>query len=131
MEIIFEVLFQFLFEFLLQIVFEGLVEVGLHGLADVFKSEKDRNPVLSFIGYLILGLITGAASLWVFPHSFIRSSRLHGISLIITPLLAGLLMSAIGNLRERKGKAIIRLDTFSFGFIFAFGMAVVRLVYTK
>lgn len=52
-------------------------------------------------------------------------------SLLITPLLAGLSMSGIGVLRERKGKTIIRLDSFSFGFIFAFGMALVRFMYTK
>lgn len=33
-----------------------------------------------------------------------------------------------GILRERKGKTIIRLDTFSFGFIFAFGMAQIPIV---
>ena len=131
MEIIFEFLFQFIFEFLLQIVFEGLVELGLHGIANVFKSEKERGPVLSFIGYLILGLIAGALSLWIFPNSFVRSSRFHGISLIVTPIMAGLAMSGIGILRERKGKATIRLDSFSYGAVFAFGMALVRFGWTK
>jgi hypothetical protein len=40
-------------------------------------------------------------------------------------------MSGLGWLRKRQGKVVLRIDTFSCGFIFAFGIALIRLVYTK
>jgi len=45
--------------------------------------------------------------------------------------LAGFAMSAIGWIRRRQGKLLIRLETFSAGFIFAFAMALIRLLLTE
>jgi len=76
-------------------------------------------------------VFVGFLSILIFPNSFVRSSNLHGISLLITPVLAGFTMSAIGWFRARQGKSLIRLETFSCGFIFAFGMALIRLLFTS
>jgi hypothetical protein len=130
MEFIFEVFFSFLFEFLLQIFGQLLIELGLRGLGESFVRGEERNPILAAIGYGLLGLILGGLSLLVFPEPFVRSERFHGINLIITPVLTGLAMSAIGRLRERQGKTTIRLDSFVYGFLFAFFMALVRFMYT-
>jgi len=72
----------------------------------------------------------GCFSVWLFPRSFVRSESLHGINLLITPLVSGLAMSALGKLRQRQGKTLLRLDSFVYGFLFAFAMALVRFVYT-
>jgi hypothetical protein len=56
--------------------------------------------------------------------------KFHGISLIITPVLAGLTMWGVGRIRRRRGEAVMRLDTFGYGFIFAFGMALIRYLFT-
>ncbi|MBC7923715.1 MAG: hypothetical protein H7Z75_21780 [Ferruginibacter sp.] len=130
MEFIFELLFQVILEFVLQIFGEVLIELGLHSLAKPFKEREARNPLLAFIGYVLLGSAVGGLSLLVFPKSFVRSSRLHGISLLITPLLAGIAMSGLGWLRLRQGKRLLRLDSFVYGAIFAFGMALVRFLFT-
>ena len=130
MEIIFEFLFQIVFELVLQIFGELLVELGVRSLAEPFREREARNPFLAFVGYAFLGFIVGGLSLLVFPQSFVRSSNLHGISLFITPTLAGLVMSGVGWLRHRQGSRVIRLDSFSYGFIFAFGMALVRFLFT-
>ena len=130
MGVIFELLLQFFFEFVLQIIGELLVELGLRSLAEPFRDRETRSPLLTFAGYALLGLAVGGLSLLVFPDSFVRSASLHGISLLITPALAGLAMSGLGWLRNRQGQRLIRLDTFSYGFIFAFGMALVRFLFT-
>ena len=67
----------------------------------------------------------------VFPKAFVRSENLHGISLVITPVLAGLAMAAIGWVRERRGKPVVRIENFAFGFVLAFGIAVIRFYFTE
>jgi hypothetical protein len=131
MEILFELFFEVILEFLLQVVAELLWELGLRGLAEVFRKRETHSPVLAFLGYALLGLLTGGLSLLIFPHRFIRRTTFHGISLVITPLLAGLAMSGVGMLRRRQGKSVMRLDSFSYGFIFAFGMALIRFLFAS
>ena len=130
MEIIFEFMSQIFLEFVLQIFGELLVELGLRSLAEPFRERETRNPFLAFFGYAILGFLVGGLSLSIFPQSFVRSSGLHGINLFITPILAGLVMSGVGWLRHRHGGSVMRLDSFGYGFIFAFGMSLVRFLFT-
>ena len=130
MELIFEFFVSFFFEFLLQIAGELLIDLGLRSLGEPFVRREDRSPILAAIGYVLLGLIFGFLSLFVFPEPFFQSERFHGINLIITPVLTGLAMGQIGRLRERQGKTVIRLDSFIYGFLFAFAMALVRFYYT-
>lgn len=130
LEILFEFFIQIVLEFFLQVFGELLIELGLRSLAEPFGEREARSPVLAFIGYAILGLIAGGISLLVFPHAFVRSTKLHGISLLISPVLAGGAMSLFGAWRRRRGEKLLRLDSFAYGFIFAFGMALVRFLFT-
>ncbi|HEX7332600.1 MAG TPA: hypothetical protein VF290_13940 [Pyrinomonadaceae bacterium] len=131
MEIIGELLLQLILEVLLQVLGELLAEVGLRSFAEPFVKREERNPILAGIGYCLLGLIFGGLSLLIFPDAIVRSERFHGINLLITPVLAGLAMSAFGHLLKRQGKTLIRLDSFIYGFLFAFMMALVRFVFTS
>jgi hypothetical protein len=126
MEIIFEVIFQFLGELLLQIVFQFLVELGFHSLKNSFRHTP--NPVLATIGYILWGLMAGGLSLWAFPNSIIADPMLRLLNLIATPIALGLLMTLIGRFRARKGQDLVRLDQFGYAFVFAFAMAIVRFV---
>lgn len=130
MEFVIQIIFEFFLEFIVQVIGEVFLEVAFQKLSGARWARKALSATLAVILYFGLGFITGWFSTLIFPHSFIRSSRLHGISLIITPLLAGLTMSGIGWLRERHGKPVIRLDTFAYGFTFAFGVALVRFLFT-
>jgi hypothetical protein len=125
------VLLEFALEFALEVFGGLLLELGLRSLGEPFVAREERNAVFAAIGYVLLGLVFGFLSLLVFPDSFVRSRNFHGINLIITPLLAGLAMAGIGRLRERKGQTIIRLDSFAYGFLFAFAMASVRFFFTN
>ena len=125
-----EIFFEFLVEFVLPIAIEVLFELGIHKLSPAPWAQRTLNATLAVLLYFGLGFIVGWFSISIFPHSFVRTSRLHGISLVITPTLAGLTMSGIGWLRVRQGSSRIRLDTFAYGFIFAFGMCLVRFLFT-
>ena len=125
MELLFEIFFEFLAEVVLQVFLEVLFEIGLHSIAAPFKQKP--NPWLAALGYGFFGAIAGALSLWLFPKLFFIS-RLGSITgLVLIPVLAGSAMAAIGTWRRHRGQALIRLDRFTYGYLFALGMALVRL----
>jgi uncharacterized membrane protein (DUF485 family) len=126
-----EIILEFFIEFVLQIAAEILIELPFQRLARTRLAGKTLNTLLAFLLYFGLGVIIGWLSTLIFPNSFIRVSRLHGISLLITPVLAGLTMWSIGWIRQRQGKTVIRLDTFGYGFLFALGMALIRFFFTR
>lgn len=126
MELIFEFIFSIFWELLLQIIVEVLIELSFNGVANTFQNRKDRSLLLALIGYSIFGGLAGAISLWIVPHQVIASEAFALLNLFVTPIIAGLLMSYLGFLRKRRGKDVIRLDSFIYGFIFAFAMALVR-----
>lgn len=127
MELIFEIIFQFLGELVLQALFELLAELGFHGLADTLK--RPRRPALSTVGFALWGAIAGGASLLIFPTSHIHDPMFRIWNLVLTPVALGLLMMLIGKFRRRKGQGLVRLDQFGYAFVFAFAMALVRFVW--
>lgn len=129
MEIIVELLFmllQFLGEIVLQIVFEALAEVGFRSLREPFRRPRPLHPFLAAVGYAILGALAGALSLWIFPANFIEPPALRLANLICAPVAAGLAMGALGAWRRRRHEDLIRLDRFSYGYLFALAMAAIR-----
>lgn len=122
-----EFLFEIFTEFLLQIVFQAIAEAGLHALAGTFK--RQRNPISSAIGVMLLGFVAGVVSLFIFPHSFIKSAKYQLINLLVTPVAAGGVMVLIAKQREKRGQRLVLLDKFNYAFVFAFIMALVRFFY--
>ena len=131
MDFIAEIVLGFIVEVLLPAVAEIAFEFLLHCFGEPFIQREFRVPVMAGIGYFLIGLVLGGLSLLVFPQSFVRSENFHGISLLITPVVVGLAMAAIGRWRLRHGKSLLRLDSFVYGFVFALPLALVRFVYTK
>lgn len=125
MEFIFELLFEICGEFLLQIVLEVLFEFGLRSVKAPFKASP--HPLLAGIGYALFGAIAGGVSLWWFPNLFIRSHAGQIANAVVTPILAGCAMAALGRWRQRRAQTTILLDRFAYAFIFALGMSLIRL----
>lgn len=119
-----EILFELLAELLFQIVGEVLVELGLHSLAQPFHQRP--NIWLAVLGYTLLGVLLGALSLWAFPNHLTRDGWPRLLNLVLTPVLAGLAMTLLGRWRARRGDAVLRIDRFACGYLFALSMAVVR-----
>jgi hypothetical protein len=119
-----EFLLELLFEFVIQIIGEALFELGLHSLAEPFR--KPPNPLLAALGYALFGASFGVISLWLFPHHMVVSSAWRLVNLLVTPVMAGVCMSLIGSWRAKRGQAVLRIDRFSYGFLFALCLALVR-----
>jgi hypothetical protein len=115
-------------ELLLQLVFEALAELIGHSVKEPFRRPHPVRPWLAAIGYLIFGTAAGGLSIWLVPDLFIKAQWLRGANLLLTPLAAGFIMEAIGSWRALHEKEVLRLETFAYGFCFAFAIAVVRYV---
>jgi len=107
LELFFEAAFEFAAEFIGAIIWRGV--------AAVFDTSEFKNPLVAGIGYMFLGGVAGGLSLLLFPHPLVHPSRVPGLSVVISPVLAGL----------------VQIESFGYGFAFAFGMAVVRFFFTK
>lgn len=129
MGIIFELIFGVLAEVVLQITAEALFELGFYSLAEALNRKRRRNPILASIGYLLWGGIIGLITIIIFPALMIKNPTLRVLNLIISPAIAGLAMSVIGSWRKKKGQDLLRIDSFLYGALFAFGMAIVRFCY--
>ena len=122
-----EVIFEALFEFALEAAFDLI----FRAIAEVFEISELTNPLLACVGYVLLGGATGGVSLLLYPHPLFHPSRVHGISLLVSPVLTGLAMWQVGSLLRTKNKKVIRIESFWYGFTFAAGMALVRFYFTK
>lgn len=126
MELILEVILQFVGELLLQIIGEALFELGLHSIAEAIKRPLTGNAWLASLGYVLMGSIAGGISLLIFPASIIHSAAIRWVNLLLTPIFAGMAMVAIGSWRARRGQELVRINRFAYGFLFALSMALIR-----
>ena len=123
LEIFFEAAFEFAADFLGALI--------LRGVAAIFDTSEFRNPFVACIGYLFLGGVAGGLSLLLFPHPLVHHSRVPGLSVVVSPILAGLGMSLVGTNLRKWNKKAMQIETFGYGFAFALGMALVRFIFTK
>jgi hypothetical protein len=135
MEIILEILIavlgfllEALFEVLAQVGFEMLAEIGLRSLVEPFRKPSPMHPFLAGIGYFVYGAIAGGLSL-LLPKIFTVPFWLRISNLIITPVVCGVVMAKVGQMREQHGEKTMRIDTFFYGYLFALSMAVVRFIW--
>jgi hypothetical protein len=131
-EIILQILggiLQFLGELLLQVVFEAIAELLGHAVKSPFRRSRPVRPWLAASGYLFFGAVAGGLTIWLVPELFIKAQWLRVANLLLTPLAAGFIMETIGSWRVRREKEILRLESFAYGFCFAFAMAAVRYAF--
>jgi hypothetical protein len=121
---------EFLFELFFELFAEAIVALILRSLRNLL-SDAILSPIVAYVFYLSLGCAFGAASLLLFPHPIFHPSRLHGISLLISPAITGLVMSQVGAFLRRKGKESVRIESFGYGFTFALGLAIIRLAFVR
>ncbi len=112
---------ELLFEVFFQVVVEAVVALIVRSVRNVFEETNAINPILATIGYLLLGSVFGLASVRLFPHPFFQPSKFHGVSLLISPVITGMVMSHVGTMLRRKGKQAVRIESFGYGFTFALG----------
>jgi hypothetical protein len=119
---------------ILEIICEFLLELTLAAVAGLLSRALRRfvvtvrrgNPIVSTVVFALVGAGFGFVSAFIFPHPLLHPSRFHGISLLISPVLTGLVMAWIGRAWRRRGRASVRIESFGYGFTFALAMALVR-----
>jgi hypothetical protein len=131
LELIVEILVEVFFEAIFDFAVEFLGSLVLRAIAEAFDSSELRNPLLACVGYALLGAVVGGFSLLLFPHPLVHRSRIPGVSLIAAPMLAGFGMSFVGFLRRKRNQRVIQIESFAYGFAFAFGMAIVRFCFDR
>jgi len=122
----------------IEILVEVLFSQGARGVRTarrVRKTHKRAVPAtppalaLSLLGYSVLGGLAGVLSVLVFPNHFMHAEWLRIANVIVTPVLGGMVMAAIGVWRTRRDQEIIGLERFSCGYVFALAMAGVRFIF--
>lgn len=127
-EIILEIVFEVFGEFLLQVVGEALLSIGLHRFGKPMAHPP--KPWQAALGYASLGGIVGGLSLLVFPANFLPSWG-RELNFLLTPLAVGAIMALVGAWRTRHGKQVLRIDRFTYGYVFAVGVALVRFQFAS
>lgn len=128
---------EFLLEALLELIAAAILDLASRALLGLFKGVAEAlkgNRVLIGIAYALLGALAGALSILILPHPLIHREqpiRFHGISLLVSPIVAGFVLSAVGGILRRLGKKVTPVETFGYGFAFALGMAVIRFFFAK
>ena len=110
---------------------EAVMDLMARAILEVFDVSEFRSAKLASVGYLLLGFLAGGISVQIFPHPLVRRTRLHGISLLISPLITGWAMSTLGSMLRRWEKPVVQIESFWYGFMFAFAMALMRLWFAK
>lgn len=113
-------------EILLQLLFEVLAEMGWRVVRAPFARERELPPWVVVPGYAVFGAAAGGLSLLVFPLAYLHGDVARIANLVVAPLVAGVVMSAVGAWRRRRGQALLRLDSFAYGALFALAFALVR-----
>jgi hypothetical protein len=121
-----ELLLSGIWELILQIGAEALIELGLESMGESAQRRRRANPVFALVGAAVMGGLVGLVTSLVWPTRFFQPGPLPGASLLLSPLVTGLLMHQYGQWRKGKGSY---LATFWGGALFAFGMALVRFVW--
>jgi hypothetical protein len=124
----------FLLQFLFELLFQGLLEVLFELGASSYKDTHGRSnhhPIIAAIGYFLVGAALGGVSLLIWPNRFFEPGPIPGLSLVLSPVAAGVAMHAWGAYRSSRGHVTTNLATFLGGAAFAFGTALVRFLWAN
>jgi hypothetical protein len=106
---------------------ELLLELGFHSAGESFTRRSRSHPVVTGFGISVMGGVAGLITSLIVPTR-ILPSPVPGISLLLSPILAGVVMHSYGQWRNRRGGDHSYVATFWGGAIFALNMAVVRFM---
>jgi len=128
---------ELLLEAFMELIAAAVLDLASRALLDLFTGLTDaikENKVLTGFMYGLLGVFAGALSLLALPHRLIHRQHpigFHGVSLLISPIIAGLVLTSVGAVMRRWGKKVTPVETFGYGFAFALGMALIRFFFAR
>ena len=125
-----EILFELLLTILSEAIFELFLAFGWEGLAQAFGKRKDKSFPLACLGWFLIGAACGGLSAWIAPHKFLPWDGPTGLSLVLSPLLCGIIMKMVGGRLRQKDRQPTALASFWGGSSFAFGFSLIRFLLT-
>jgi hypothetical protein len=122
-------------EELLVVILQFIVEVGFEVLANLplewvpERATRGRAPAM--LGWLFVGGCVGWLSTLVLRHTMIHLPALRLLNIVIAPVVSGLVASAWGDLRERRGRRRRASHDHHFwrSFAFTLGLVLMRFAY--
>jgi hypothetical protein len=146
-----EDLLGFIVELVLEVLIQAVFEAGVSAASRASRSTDEgasrsranrrfrfapflrltlnrTNPPFTILKFTLLGLALSFVSILVLPHPLLHPSKFHGISLLISPFITGLIMGFVGRTVRRRGKTPVQIESFAYGFTFAFAFALIRLL---
>ena len=95
------------------------------------KTSEDRPVIIFFLIFFLIisGFMAGAMISFIFPERIIKIGSITGISLLITPLIMGLLTSYVGRWEKEHDRGASIMATFLGGALFGLAAAVTRLIF--
>ena len=95
------------------------------------KTSEDRPVIIFFLIFFLIisGFMAGAMISFIFPERIIKIGSITGISLLITPLIIGMITSFVGRCGKEQGRGPSIMATFLGGALFGLAAAVTRLLF--
>jgi hypothetical protein len=124
-----ELILTALWEVLLQVVGQVMLELGLGAAGHSFTDRTRAHPAVATAGVILMGATAGVIASLVWPTRILPTAPVRGVSLVVSPIVTGLLMDRYGQWREDRGWARTYVATFYGGALFAFSMALVRFLW--
>ena len=120
-------------EEIVQIVLEMVGQVILELVVDgVWRTMPTSGRItIKVVLSAGFGGLFGVISSIPFPDPFIASEAGRITYLIVAPLVIGIAMAQIGRYMDARGKKRSSLESFGFGWLFAFSFALARFIATK
>jgi hypothetical protein len=110
----------------LQLVGELLLQGGWEAFAEPFRARKRAHSVIAAFGLIVVGGLLGLLTSFLLPTRLFGSYGIRGASIVISPIITGLLMERYGVWCDEHGRARSHFATFWGGALFALSMAAVR-----
>jgi hypothetical protein len=120
-----EEFFQLIMEVVLQAVLEIVVDAVWRTMP---PGGRTALKILTCAG---IAALCGWLSSLAFPEPILTHEGLRVTYLVIGPVVLGAAMSGVGRLMSARGKKRTSLESFGFGWLFAFTFALTRLVATS
>ncbi|SVC27869.1 uncharacterized protein METZ01_LOCUS280723 [marine metagenome] len=95
------------------------------------KTSEDRPVIIFFLIFFLIisGFMAGAMISVIFPERIIKIGSITSISLLITPLIIGMITSFVGRCGKEQGRGPSIMATFLGGALFGLIAAVTRLLF--
>jgi hypothetical protein len=107
---------------------ELLISLGIEAVAAPFKKAQTASLGFSIAGIVLMAAAASCLFCVVVPSQLIHRNRFPGISMLVSPLLAGATLHWFGAWRTEHGKHTTRIATFWGGALFALTFSSIRFL---